>query len=507
MKRILILVPAVVLLSACNGGNSGRIETPEISGVSEISHEQDIIQSVTVLESEYEPEFESEPTAFILTAFSEFGAGADETMVRSYERIANWRRDYDNADEGHTFNWIKYEGDNPYILLMWDISFIGADDTIKIYKKGANDSFEHIFQTKYSNFFIDEDVEPGETYSYYMIQESRRAVNEIYDRKSDIIEIKTITESIGDNFVSDKINELWADYLNYQRHLAFNYANKYDKSNYLSGNLELRFEGEETNSEITFISYNEEIISATGEVTRPESIPVTVHYTIFYKNDKFIIRDDGTFIVAPFNNIPEEVLTLDNLEVEFDTYKDGSLRYIKGVLSDYPVFCAEDAETMLKSYAGVLGLNLNEADSKLILESVYLFNKYSGYFYFKQYYKGLKVNINSNVTFHTDLNGIVTFTSNSYLSGIDMEITPVITLEQALEIAQSVSEQIAFRGRNLGDSCGNGCPNELFIHVNNERIPMLAWSTCAFSKELNICSVIVCALTGEILHIVDVDAR
>ncbi|MCL1823328.1 MAG: hypothetical protein FWG44_03910 [Oscillospiraceae bacterium] len=430
------------------------------------------------LEEFKEPEKPVKSKEFTLTGFCEYGAGVtDETMFGSYPSIVSL---YRTGDENY---WKKREGNNFYNVLMWDIDFAGRDFNVDVYRSRNGEDFEHIFRTYNSNFLIDEDVDEGFTYIYYLKQDLRLWYKDLNAQTSNKIKITPSAETTEVSSSVDEITAVWTDW-NKSGHFfnTFEFTGDNTSCNYVSNDVILKFKNIDSDSDFSFTSFNEDVLSQNGKITRPIGKPVTAEYTLIIRNGAFTMRTDWKINVAPLSQ--------------------GSNKL---------VYCIEDAWALIRSQADEKNIKLDEPDSELIFQSAYISDlsddKYFAYFYFQQYYKGLNVGIYNSVSvntyeeYHED-----SIIGSSYLSDIHLDtIEPLVPFEEALETAKTVSDKLYIQP-NLGDSCGNGRRNQLFIHITDEREPKLAWSTCAHSNEDNICSVIICALTGEILYIEPIHA-
>jgi hypothetical protein len=159
-------------------------------------------------------------------------------------------------------------------------------------------------------------------------------------------------------------------------------------------------------------------------------------------------------------------------------------------VSPFPVFTEEDATFLLDIYAPLFGMD-EDVDIRLTRDRS---DSRSNIFNFGQFHNGIRVSEAGWSVKSCRETGNVTTVINSYVANLNIETTPQITVEEAVQIAMSEHDIIGLNE--------NG-ETELYIFYdrNSNAVPQLFWEFYVTATyEANIRKVIVNAITGEIIE-------
>ena len=273
---------------------------------------------------------------------------------------------------------------------------------------------------------------------------------------------------------------------------------------HVTNDLTLNSETENAIS-VSWESNLEYIINSQGKViARPTGDSMPVIMTAILQGGSFIVKENYEIKVAPLNNSVWQEMTIDalkelnrNSEMPKITYNDdgivrsiedsGTWEFPKSDISPFPVFNMEDARNLIDSYLHVFGLD-EDIDIRI---KGYSSGVAGNFFNFEQYHNGLRVGGNGvGMGITTNKEGHVVSIGNLYLSNLDIETTPEISLEEAEQIV--ISEfNVPIQGEEEA---------ELFIYYdrnNPDVAPELAWKIYTYG---GILYVYLSAITGEVIY-------
>ncbi len=250
-------------------------------------------------------------------------------------------------------------------------------------------------------------------------------------------------------------------------------------------------------AEIVWESDNSAIDASSGAVTRPKnrSVDVTLHADISYKGLQstksfvlHVVKDcysdyDPNLIenyesyesIYPYNDVTDED--------KFAIYENenGELDFLIGNYSDMIVESAHEALLSLYHVKDLIGME--EPQDELEVMGITATEELVRY-RFQQVYQGIPV-YGREISVITDREGNITALNSGYVSGIDADVSSVLSEE---EVKENLEKQGYSEGKIL----------EFCIYAEEEE-PVPAWNMCAYDKNGNSFHLIVNATNGEIL--------
>lgn len=263
----------------------------------------------------------------------------------------------------------------------------------------------------------------------------------------------------------------------------------------VTGNVGLMTECME--AQIVWESDNSVIDAFSGVVTRSEeqSVDVTLRAHISYKGLKdtksFILHvvkdcysDYDTNLIESYESY-ESIYQYNDItdEDKFAIYENanGELDFLIGNYTDMIVESAHEALLSLYHVKDLIGME--EPQDELEVMGITATEELVRY-RFQQVYQGVPV-YGREINVITDREGNITALNSGYVSGIDVETTPVISVEEAKVYLEK-------QGYSEGEML------EFCIYAEEDE-PVPAWSMFAYDENGNSYYLMVDAINGDIL--------
>lgn len=249
--------------------------------------------------------------------------------------------------------------------------------------------------------------------------------------------------------------------------------------------------------DVIWTSSGSAIISNEGIVTRPEnrsehiSLTATIscgdytrqrQFTLYVIKNTYV--DYNTDYIQDADNFEFLYLfnegDLENLEVYIND--DGYLQFISGSFSDIKVESPEEAILSLYSIKTLMGGLVPKLELNWVSTSK---DEYGSSFRFEQTYNGVPL-YGQSVVVSTDSDGKTTSLQSSYIKDININTTPVITEQEAINKVHNAGLEDVH-------------VDKLYIFMKDS-LPQLAWNVFAKDADQIQYNYLIDAITGEEIY-------
>jgi hypothetical protein len=411
-------------------------------------------------------------------------------VLENFALSANENNDSDTPADVIALDPVTLTGysESGYNVLLWNIEHVS--ESYSIYRSVNGGDVDSVATVSEQNYFIDQEVTAGTTYAYF-----------VRNSRGDLLEESNTVEVVTSRDAPDGVSALeHSELLTSDRgSLRIGYRPG-DNAAYVSQNLTLAGEGEQGSS-VSWLSNFEQIINSRGRVTRPTGGFFPVVLTAVLQSGDFAQMMSQEVNVVPLNNVAVQDMTMERLEelnsgrvmpiigfnnegkIEMIEDSDGLREVPQSNISPFPVFSVEEARTLIDIYLPLFGLE-DDIDIQLSLTT---FMGRSNIIRFDQHYNGVAIRGTGMVVSANTETGHVTIVGTSYMPNLNMETTPRVTLEEAMQVVVSEKGVAICEQREHG----------LYIYNPNSDAELeLAWEIYTTGKYISVC---VSAITGEIL--------